>query len=991
MKTLFRIFLVFIVLLVIAAGVGYFVVTRPAFQKKLVESQLPAGSSIKYVQITTSHLELTELKLQLEDGTTAKIDSLRSNFSPWAALFNNTVQLRGLTVDGLVVKLPETMAASPAGDVVVTGDTPTAGSTSGEATKPDDDEPSSPTDALYALGELDWLFDLDSVNLNGALIDAARNRYTFDVKSDAIAPGADSTMTLVFKLESKEALQGGLKDFTSDARLHFSQKKSGGFEHLSLESQTSGSDAAGGTLLSISQKLELHINGFEESAELALSFDADLPHPEVFAPQLVSLQGLSLKGELQGSAEGPALTLKTANFDAASNGAQVVAIQLKQSLTLGAQQKFAGELMDVSLINLPLAWLNPWLTNGMQLSGAPLSAQIALSGESSGALEVRSLAPLELGPLSLTQDQQPLLQEVIVRMNPVIRVEADQTIRYDLGNFQLLDRYGAVISGTMTGSKRESSDASPFAGLQAKAKLNIGLAELLQQPALAGMGSILAGQASVALTIDGADEYPAQVQAAITGLRARDLPGSRQDYRLAAQLKQTSNGGYTLGANLAAGSDSRPSTSIQLAGQVNPDVQPIPFKVSLTSPRVLQSDLDLLMAAFKADESAASASVATSPTPSGNRNGSGSTTRNRTEPGTQPIVVQRPPWADLNGEAAIKIETLTLQSGHVLTGLNADATISEALLSVSNIKAVFEEGRLAGKAQVDFDPTLSKAYKLASTLTFENVDPSIFSKKQSGSFPVRGLFAGDFDLTGSGVTLEQAIEDSDARLTINGRDGVLTAFELDNRSQLGLLGAGILGQSLDRPGITALAQAVPYFKDMRFEDFTLKLVRAQDKKVRIPELKFLGDNLRINGQGFIAASSLSEVLEQPLDLTLGLGAKGRLVDYLETLQLLGTKTAEDGFRNWNKDIKIGGTLGDPDTTALKDMLNDAARRAISKPKKSDAPATPAAEAPTDGSQLLPGQTPAQTTPAEPKKKTKEEKRRDDIDMGIDLLNSVFGQ
>ncbi|MAW20383.1 MAG: hypothetical protein CML10_02075, partial [Puniceicoccaceae bacterium] len=64
--------------------------------------------------------------------------------------------------------------------------------------------------------------------------------------------------------------------------------------------------------------------------------------------------------------------------------------------------------------------------------------------------------------------------------------------------------------------------------------------------------------------------------------------------------------------------------------------------------------------------------------------------------------------------------------------------------------------------------------------------------------------------------------------------------------------AGILGQSLNRPGMTAMAQAVPYFKDMKFESFTLQLVRGKDKQVRIPELKLMGDNLSISGHGAIA-------------------------------------------------------------------------------------------------------------------------------------------
>lgn len=992
MKTLIRIFLILFVLFLVAVGGGYWYVMRPAFQKKLIESKLPTGSSIQSVQITTNRVELAQLKLVLADGTTAKVDHAKAGFSPLAAVFRNTIQMSDLQVEGLVVKLPEALIEEPAGSAPVREVSSVDPEVSASRPAVSSEAPGSPMDALYALGELDWLFDVDSIRLDGALIDPARNRYTFEIQASPIAPNVETTLTASLKLESKQALQGGLKDFVSDLQLHFKQNGDGGFEHLRLNSQTSGSDASGAKLLSSAQALSLSIQAFDETAQLELSFQVDLPHPEVFAPELIALQGLSIDGELNAAADGSALTLNTANLDAASNGAQVVSVKLKQRMTLGGQQQLSGELMDIHLMQLPIAWLNPWIGDGWALSGAPVSAQVLLTGGSHGALQVQTLAPLQVGPVSLSHYEQLFFENLSLRMNPSVRVAADQSIDYDLGDFQVIDRYGEVLGGTISGSKHESSDRSPFAGLQTRAKLKIGLAELLQQPALAGMASVLAGQANVVLDIDGAAEYPAKLQAGITGLRARDLPGSSQNYRFAAQLKQINGGGFALGSNFAAGSENRPSTSVQIAGQVMPESQPMPFKVELTAPRIAQSDLDLLMAAFQAEDRTQSAGVTAAPAKTS------SVSKPSGSSATVPVQVsvERPPWADLNGDVAIKIDELTMPSGQIIRGLSAQAKITEALLAVRDMKASMEGGRVSGQGEVRFDPALAKAYKLSSVLSFSDVDPSIFSKKKSGNFPVQGLFDGDFSFSGSGATLEAAVDSAEGDLLITGRNGVLTAFELDNRSQLGLIGAGLLGQSLNRPGVTALAQAVPYFKDMRFETFSLKLTRAQDKKVKIPELSLIGDNLRINGSGFIAASSLSEVLDQPLDLTLGLGAKGRLVDYLETLQLLGPQTSEDGFRNWNKDIKIGGTLADPNTDQLMDMLNAAARRALteSESKKSKSTATSTS---SDGQLLLPGDqasgeaTTNDASTETPKKKSKEEKIIDDIEMGVDLLNSVFGQ
>ena len=993
MKTLIRIFLVLLVLSVVAALAGYVVVTRPAFQKRLVQSQLPEGSSVQFVKVSARSLELTNLNLQLSDGSRAKLEHLRGEFSLMAALFDNTIRLRGLEVDGLVVRLPEVVTSSAEGEVTAVEPTSSHIPAPRETSDSSAEQAGAPTDVLYEMGELELLFDIDSIQINGALIDASRNRYTFELQSDAIAPGQSTQMSATLQLESQQALQGGLKNFSSNMRLSFTQKESGGFEQINLDSQTLGSDANGDSLLAVSQTLELTINGFEESANVALSFNAELPHPELFAPELIALQGLSLQGELQGSAKGSALVLKTADLDATANGRSVATVNLKQSLTLGAEQKFTGELMQVELIELPLAWVNPWLSNGIQITGAPVSTQIVLSGESDGALQGKLMAPLQLGPLSLAQGPQALLQEVSLRMNPVMRVEADQTLHYDLGDFQLLDRYGAIIRGSLRGRQsglaNSSPDASPLAGIQAEASFELGLADLLQQPALAGIGSVLAGQAQVDLDLDGAAEYPAQIKALITGLRARELPGAQQDYRFAAQLKQSNAGDYSVESSFQAGSESRPSTNIQLDGQANPELLPLPFKLQLTGPKVLQADLDLLMAALQSDVTTTTSMQQSDDIAKGTDR-TAATSVSSIGMSEAPVddsrlaqVAGPPPWADLDGEVTILIDSLILDSGQTITGLNAQAKITEALLELSDLAATLEGGNLSGQAQVVFDPRVAaQAYQLRTELSFKDIDPAIFSKKSFGSFPVQGLFDGNFKLTGSGASLEAALEDSAADLLVTGREGVLTAFELDERSQLGLIGASILGQSLDRPGITAMAEAVPYFKNMRFSNFTLQLSREQDKKVRIPELSFVGDNLLINGAGVIAASSLSEVLSQPLELTLGLGAKGRLIDYLETLQLLSSNTDADGFRQWNQDINISGSLGDPNTSALKNLLNNAARRALSQGQQTSPASDTNSAQPAEGEQL-------NTEPKE-KEKSKDEKRRKDIEMGLDLLNSAFG-
>jgi hypothetical protein len=973
MKTVFKILNTLFLLGLLVLGIAYATVTRPAFQKRIIEAQLPEGSTLQHVRVTPSNLVLRGVDVRMPDGSRVQVGRMESSFSPLAAIFDKTIRLSGLDVESLIVQVPKTSTATtvlsegessgrgqPIDTRPIKTETPSgAGSAAG-----------APTEALYALGRMEWLLDIDSINLDGTIIDARENRFSFNITSGQIAPGLESELDARIELVSKEALDGGLQNFASEARLQFKQNTTGGFESLSLESTTSGSNASGQSLLSASQVLSLQVDASGENAQLTLTANVDLPKPGAFLSEMNSLEALVLQTELTAEAEGAELTLNKANLDLAVGGAPIAKVNLEQALTLGGKQQFVGRLMTADLAGVPLAWLNPWLGDGLELTGAPLATTLILRGSSAGSLEVTTAQKVEWGPFSLQQNGQWLLDTVTLRVDPLVRVDPEQTIHYELRGLELADRYGSFLSGKVSGRKQDAAKDALFGGLQTDAALSIGLAEVLQQPALAGKAGVLAGKANLRLTIDETAEFPAQVQAAVEGLRARSQPGSRQDYRFAAQLKRAPSGAYALGTNLEAGLDSRPSTSLQVGGQVHLDQSPVPFKVDLTSSGIRQRDLDILVAALTPTESVTPPSDVT---PGKTPRATGRVPANQAP---TPAAAVRPPWANFDGSGSVRIDQFTLNSGQEIRAISAQANISEALLELSQISASLQEGRITGSARVDYDATTPRPYTVVSQINVENVDPAIFSQKHSGSFPVRGLFNGDFKLDGAGTTLQDALENSEASLFVTGREGILTAFELDNRSQLGLLGVGLLGQQLDRPGITAMAQAVPYFEDMRFENFTLNLTRGQDKVVRIPELTFLGDNLRIEGRGLIAASRLGEALQQPLQLSLALGAKGRLVDYLETLQLLGPTTSEDGFRSWKRTIDISGTLGDPDTSALKEMLSEAARRAISGRSATDAvPDSDEGDGATDAASA---------------EKTKEGRGRDEIDMSLDLLNSILG-
>lgn len=979
MKTLFRIFAVLFVLLLVVSAAGYFILTNAGVQKRLLEAKLPAGSSIERVHVTTGQLQLNGLVLRLPDGTCVKLGSLDTVFDPLAAVFKQTIKLGALQIQDLQVDLTDA-AGQTAVPFTQRQRAPTATPVESAASDTVVAERSDPMEALYALSNFEWLLEVERIALNGEINDGKGTRYVVTVDSAAIHPGQQSTVEACLRLDSDQPLPSGLKAFDSKALLRFTQKATGGFESLRLESQTSGTDAQGGNLISVNQAFDLAVQQAEGLATLSAVFDADLPRPELLAPELAALGAVRMEGQAVASTDGAAMTLSSADLKVFAGGAQVLALDLKQRMRFGSAQNLSGELLQVTLTELPLAWLNPWLGQGMLVDGAPVSLVCSISGTPESAFAVRFPGSIHLGPLSVRDAEALLLEDISCTLDPELQWDADQSVAYTLKSLSLSDKYGSFLTGSSTGlvlSADARNAQNPFAGFESRTQLQVGLQELFQLPVLDGQASIVGGQLSLNVNVDGAADFPLQVEADVSRLRARSMPETSEDYHLALQLKQAANAGeWAVGADLQVGSISRPSTSLQFSGKANPQQQPLTFTAALSGQRVSQADFSILSAAFTPRDMPASTTTASVRDVVPTRVAAGPT-----------AVVSAPvppPWALVDGIASVNIDELRLESGPLIQALEAQASVSELQLVVSALSAKLGAGELHGRGEVLYTPANPNAYNLSAGLDFTGVDPAFFASKGGGAAPLQGQFDGSITLRGAGQTLDAAVEDSEASLRITGKEGILTAFELDNRSQLGLGLVGLLGQSLERPRMTALSKTIPYFKDIRFDHFALELTRGADKRVLIPELKLTGESLLLDASGSVAASRWSEVMDQPLNLSLSLGAKGKLMDYLQTLHLLQATAAEDGFRRWNQDVQLTGSLANPNTDALMELLNSAARSALTTSQ-------PAAQPESGKSVAERAPTTADEAVQAPQPRSKAERRRDDIEMGLDLLNSIFGK
>ncbi|MFP4674498.1 MAG: hypothetical protein ACLFO5_07925 [Opitutales bacterium] len=964
MKRLFKITGVVFLLAVAAVAAAYFILIRPGVQKNFVENNLPPGSTVESVQVTAGRFELSGLDVRLADGTRVRVEQADTEFGVFAALFKKTINFGVLRIDGL--RVDRAGAAEPAPRPVegAPDETPDTRPALPEREREQEAEAAF-LDILYGLGDLDWRFATEAIRIHGSFHEPEAGDIAFEIRSGPIRVGEQGMIEAELTFVPETMSPGGVKKYDAKVQLGFRQKKSGGLDALRFESDAAAWDAEGESLLSVEQWLDLVIDGVEDSVVIEAGLDGAAPRPGVFVPELNFVEDLALEGRMSGRANGSSLLLESGNFEIHDKDRPFLSAELKQELSLGEEQAFAGELLEARVSDLEPAWLNPWLPSGHSLEGPPFSASLVFSGDRDGGLELHAAEPWELRGWTLREGRKALLSDLTLSVVPQLQVSREQSFRLQLARLRLRDSNATLMEGEV-----EASLPTLDAGISAakgRAEARFDLPALLRQPALRSVASVREGDLRLELQLDGSNEFPLRIEGALSGLRAEAGPGARRDYRISGQSRPVaeSEGAWYLEARFEEGAQEGPSTDLRLTGTVSPGRQPIPFDVELTSPRIVTADFDQLQAAFSvpAEEDEAeprSRKPRTDPRPSAPSDED------------ETVDVAPPPWSNLDGRATLDVDVLEPAPGYKLTNLSAKVRVSEPRLAVSEIHGELNSAHFEGSGEVVYEPEASALYTAAGDFRVSDLNPARLGK--GGDLPVSGLFDGQAEFSGGGATLAEAFENTVGSVEIKGREGRVTAFDIGSTGRLGLLGAGLLGDSLNRPGISAFGRLVPYFEEIKFREFMLELNRGEDRKIRIPVLRLLSEHLLFEGSGIIAASAWGDVLDSPSRLELQVGAKGEPERAMDQLRLLKDVAGEDGFRRWKQAVEIGGTLANPNTEALTERLRSAARSAVlgSDERKSE-------EEAADGSEA-----------GEPeRKKSKRERRVDDIESGIRLFEQML--
>ena len=192
-----------------------------------------------------------------------------------------------------------------------------------------------------------------------------------------------------------------------------------------------GDESAASLELSLNLPLDAENPPMAVTAQGTVSLDR-LKSLSILAPyveQFPSPDGLEAALETTLSVHPAALTIKSVAVDLTRNGNPLVGLKGLQAFNIGFDDLAAigyqsGALASVELNDIDLSWANPYL-GPMHVAGALSQARFQLESLPAGGFALLPEDSLDLRRLTVTKDQDTLLQNIFLSVSPTLRVNKE--------------------------------------------------------------------------------------------------------------------------------------------------------------------------------------------------------------------------------------------------------------------------------------------------------------------------------------------------------------------------------------------------------------------------------------------------------------------------------------------------------------------------------------------------------------------------------------
>ncbi len=612
----------------------------------------------------------------------------------------------------------------------------------------------------------------------------------------------------------------------------------------------------------------------------------------------------------------------------------LIVIEAKQpfGFDLSMQQPVFGDpdspLALLTLRGFPTDIVNAFLPDHpIALSG--LSGEVALFGDGD---EFHFTTPnaIAFESFSMKQDGRPAVDDITLRLSPSGRYGPD-TLTFDAGEVTLAHRDTTLALLTARGSVTNLHHTPRFA---LAADWNADLAALLNQPAAEPYRNLSEGRLQGSLSAHGAPEdWNGTLEALLINLVPRSGDGRLELVSLKTDVRMDDTPHIQAAGPLSVTAPDGP-TDLEYELSLWPGDETTRINLKSRGETVRVDHFLLLAGAFQNPDYVQEETV----TPPEKKKEEVPVERPaaRREPGTDPAPAREPDteplWAGILADIDLSIRELILPGAVNLKEFVAQASVAEEAVRLTAFEAFIGESPARAQGALSFRsdrPDIPYLLEAGFSLTefdvgayLREVD-AVTKPALEAAINMTGEVmaeASHVDLLGDTLTGEFSMNATDGVLRALRRGAVRDAIDVS-----GALGRAARLLDINRD-VEAVGQLISYFDAIEFDQFSLEARRNPDLSIDLDRIFLQSRELLLEGRGRIGHEAERKFHQQPIALTLNMGARPPLARLFDELNLLQEEPDDAGYRFLNQAIDIQGNVSEPDPRPMWVVILNAAAR-----------------------------------------------------------------
>ena len=635
---------------------------------------------------------------------------------------------------------------------------------------------------------------------------------------------------------------------------------------------------------------------------------------------------MAVNASVEGRQEGQTVNLTKANATVnGATGTLLSALELQQPMRIDTKAltfvaaNSAAVAARVRVGQIPLSWAEGFVAKS-KFSGGLTGGTLEVTMRSPDDLTVVTTEPLTLRGVSATLDGKPQAQNLDLTAN-LTATKRGETFAYDVRRIDV-KQGETVLAGLVVAGEAKPG---PKLVMSAKGNLDVDIAGVMKQPALAEYATLSQGR--VAGVFDVTMAETTRATAVLTGknLVAKQDNRSLGDLHvnLDANVKPDGSGTITLPVTLTNAAR-KSDVSINGVFGKSADQKNFLFTGKIASDLLVVEDFQPLAGMAPGGEKPKT----TPPPPAPTRRPSPPVASG--PPGSPTPRDAAPFWKGVNGKVELDLKRVIYGKDYVISAVHGTAVITDNRLALDGLQGSLKENPFKMAAAVTFTPGQAQPYAIAGTADVANFDVGEFLRaanpKELPSIETKATLVAKFN--GNGGNIEDLTKNIFGKFEFSGTEGTMRLLAKKGAAatavNLASLGLAVLGARQNSDTTAAVAEITRLLNEVRFDSVKMQVERASDLSFKLTSLELISPMLRMTGSGTVANTAGGDLQNAPMNILLQLGAKDQLGYLFQRVGMLGAAQDDKGYQLLSRTFTVGGTASKPDSDALWKLLAQAA-------------------------------------------------------------------